>query len=288
MAKIHVNLGDDSYDILIERGLIDKVGPMIKELTDADRVIVITEDSVGKQYAAKLNKTLHAAKNLAVRFITVPEGEACKTLRVLSAVYDAIATFGLDRGDAIIGFGGGAVGDMAGFAAATYLGGIQYIHVPTSLTAQLGTAIGGNVGIDTPNSKNLISSIAQPRGIFIDPNLLDTLPTEEFHTGLAEAVKIACIEDKDLFTIFEKAKNDVDLKKRLPEIIERCCRIKARLSEKDEFAEGQRMLLDFGNTIGHALEGYNRYDGTYSHGEALSIVIEMGDSDVSVFVNDLG
>ena len=119
MAKIHVNLGDDSYDILIERGLIDKVGPMIKELTDADRVIVITEDSVGKQYAAKLNKTLHAAKNLAVRFITVPEGEACKTLRVLSAVYDAIATFGLDRGDAIIGFGGGAVGDMAGFAAAT-------------------------------------------------------------------------------------------------------------------------------------------------------------------------
>lgn len=160
---------------------------------------------------------------------------------------------------------------MAGFAAATYLGGIQYIHVPTSLTAQLGTAIGGNVGIDTPNSKNLISSIAQPRGIFIDPNLLDTLPTEEFHTGLAEAVKIACIEDKDLFTIFEKAKNDVDLKKRLPEIIERCCRIKARLSEKDEFAEGQRMLLDFGNTIGHALEGYNRYDGTVSHGEALSI-----------------
>lgn len=271
MAKIHVNLGDDSYDILIERGLIDKVGPMIKELTDADRVIVITEDSVGKQYASKLNKTLHAAKNLAVRFITVPEGEACKTLRVLSAVYDAVATFGLDRGDVIIGFGGGAVGDMAGFAAATYLGGIQYIHVPTSLTAQLGTAIGGNVGIDTPNSKNLISSIAQPRGIFIDPNLLDTLPTEEFHTGLAEAVKIACIEDKDLFTIFEKAKNDVDLKKRLPEIIERCCRIKARLSEKDEFAEGQRMLLDFGNTIGHALEGYNRYDGTVSHGEALSI-----------------
>ena len=105
MAKIHVNLGDDSYDILIERGLIDKVGPMIKELTDADRVIVITEDSVGKQYASKLNKTLHAAKNLAVRFITVPEGEACKTLRVLSAVYDAVATFGLDRGDAIIGFG---------------------------------------------------------------------------------------------------------------------------------------------------------------------------------------
>ena len=271
MAKIHVNLGDDSYDILIERGLIDKVGPMIKELTDADRVIVITEDSVGKQYAAKLNKTLHAAKNLAVRFITVPEGEACKTLRVLSAVYDAVATFGLDRGDVLIGFGGGAVGDMAGFAAATYLGGIQYIHVPTSLTAQLGTAIGGNVGIDTPNSKNLISSIAQPRGIFIDPNLLDTLPTEEFHTGLAEAVKIACIEDKDLFTIFEKAKNDVDLKKRLPEIIERCCRIKARLSEKDEFAEGQRMLLDFGNTIGHALEGYNRYDDTVRHGEALSI-----------------
>lgn len=271
MANIHVNLDLDSYDILIERGLIHKVGPMIKELTDADKVVVITEDSVGKQYAAKLNKTLHAAKNLSIRFITVPEGETCKTLRVLSAVYEAIANFGLDRGDAIIGFGGGAVGNMAGFAAATYLGGIQYIHIPTSLTAQLGTAIGGNVSIDMPGSKNLVSSIAQPRGIFIDPDLLATLPKAEFHKGLAEAVKIACIQDKDLFTIFEQAKNDVDLRKRLPEIIERCCRIKARYSEKDEFAEGSRMLLDFGNTIAHAIEGYNRYDGTYNHGEALAI-----------------
>lgn len=270
MANIHVNLDEDSYDILIERGLISKVGPIIKKLTGADKIAVITEDSIGKQFTAKLLKTLRGA-NLNVRFITVPEGEACKTFHVLGQVYEAIANFGLDRGDAIIAYGGGAVGDMAGFTASTYKNGIQYVQIPTSLTAQLGSTIGGTVGIDMPSSKNLVSTIYQPRGIFIDPDVLGTLTRDRFHTGLVEAVKIACVADKDLFTIFEKAKNDVDLYKRLPEIIERCCKIKARLSEKDEYAEGARMLLDFGTTIGHAIEGYNRYDDTYDHGEALGI-----------------
>jgi 3-dehydroquinate synthase len=270
MANIHVNLEEDSYDILIEPGLISRVGPLIKQLTGADRVAIITEDCIGKQHTTKLLKTIKDS-NLLVRVITVPSGEACKTFHVLGQVYEAIAGFGLDRGDAIIAYGGGAVGDMAGFTASTYKGGIQYVQIPTSLTAQLGSCIGGNVGIDMPSSKNLVSTIYQPKGIFIDPEVLSTLTNDNLHTGLVEAVKIACVQDKDLFFIFEKAKNDVDLRKKLPEIIERCCRIKARFSEKDEYAEGARMILEFGNTIAHAIEGYNRYDDTYTHGEALAV-----------------
>ena len=189
---------------------------------------------------------------------------------MLGQVYDELARAGLTRSDLILTLGGGVPGDLGGFAAATFLRGIDFIQVPTSLLAQIDSSVGGKVAIDLPSGKNLAGSFYQPKAVFIDPDLLKTLPLRFLHDGLAEAIKYGCIRDAGLFAQIAAVKSDQELLEQADSIIETCCNIKARIVEKDEFDTGERMLLNFGHTIGHAIEKCCGFT-TYTHGEGVGI-----------------
>ena len=254
MRTVHVDLGSKSYNIEIERGLLPYVGAKIKTLLPkAEKIAIITDSHVGPLYASLLQKSLEK-EGLAVAVLTFPAGEESKNLKTLGSLYGGLAEAGLTRSDAVVALGGGVTGDMGGLAAATFLRGIAFIQVPTSLLATVDSSVGGKVAIDLPGGKNLVGAFYQPKAVFIDPDLLKTLPVRYLHDGLAEVIKYGCIMDKELFMSLEKIQNDTELLARADEIIETCCNIKARIVEHDEFDTGERMLLNFGHTLGHAVE----------------------------------
>ena len=270
MRIVHVDLGSKSYDIEIERGLLPHVGGKIKTLLPkAEKIAIITDSHVGPLYASLLQKSLEK-EGLAVAVLTFPAGEERKNLQTLGSLYDGLAEAGLTRSDAVVALGGGVTGDMGGLAAATFLRGIAFVQIPTSLLATVDSSVGGKVAIDLPGGKNLVGAFYQPKAVFIDPDLLKTLPVRYLHDGLAEVIKYGCIMDKELFMRLEKIQNDTELLTRADEIIETCCNIKARIVEHDEFDTGERMLLNFGHTLGHAVEKTFRFD-KYSHGEGVGI-----------------
>ena len=270
MRIVHVDLGSKSYDIEIERGLLPHVGVKIKTLLPkAEKIAIITDSHVGPLYASLLQKSLEK-EGLAVAVLTFPAGEERKNLQTLGSLYDGLAEAGLTRSDAVVALGGGVTGDMGGLAAATFLRGVAFIQIPTSLLATVDSSVGGKVAIDLPGGKNLVGAFYQPKAVFIDPDLLKTLPVRYLHDGLAEVIKYGCIMDKELFMRLEKIQNDTELLTRADEIIETCCNIKARIVEHDEFDTGERMLLNFGHTLGHAVEKTFRFD-KYSHGEGVGI-----------------
>ena len=270
MRTVHVDLGSKSYNIEIERGLLPYVGAKIKTLRPkAEKIAIITDSHVGPLYASLLQKSLEK-EGLAVAVLTFPAGEESKNLKTLGSLYGGLAEAGLTRSDAVVALGGGVTGDMGGLAAATFLRGIAFIQVPTSLLATVDSSVGGKVAIDLPGGKNLVGAFYQPKAVFIDPDLLKTLPVRYLHDGLAEVIKYGCIMDKELFMSLEKIQNDTELLARADEIIETCCNIKARIVEHDEFDTGERMLLNFGHTLGHAVEKTFRFD-KYSHGEGVGI-----------------
>ena len=270
MRIVHVDLGSKSYDIEIERGLLPHVGVKIKTLLPkAEKIAIITDSHVGPLYASLLQKSLEK-EGLAVAVLTFPAGEERKNLQTLGSLYDGLAEAGLTRSDAVVALGGGVTGDMGGLAAATFLRGIAFVQIPTSLLATVDSSVGGKVAIDLPGGKNLVGAFYQPKAVFIDPDLLKTLPVRYLHDGLAEVIKYGCIMDKELFMRLEKIQNDTELLTRADEIIETCCNIKARIVEHDEFDTGERMLLNFGHTLGHAVEKTFRFD-KYSHGEGVGI-----------------
>ena len=251
MRIVHVDLGSKSYDIEIERGLL------------------ITDSHVGPLYASLLQESLEK-EGVAVAVLTFPAGEESKNLQTLGSLYDGLAEAGLTRSDAVVALGGGVTGDMGGLAAATFLRGIAFVQIPTSLLATVDSSVGGKVAIDLSSGKNLVGAFYQPKVVFIDPELLKTLPVRYLHDGLAEVIKYGCIMDKELFMMLEKIQNDTELLARADEIIETCCNIKARIVEHDEFDTGERMLLNFGHTLGHAVEKTFHFD-KYSHGEGVGI-----------------
>ena len=270
MRTVHVDLGSKSYNIEIERGLLPYVGAKIKTLLPkAEKIAIITDSHVGPLYASLLQKSLEK-EGLAVAVLTFPAGEESKNLKTLGSLYGGLAEAGLTRSDAVVALGGGVTGDMGGLAAATFLRGIAFIQVPTSLLATVDSSVGGKVAIDLPGGKNLVGAFYQPKAVFIDPDLLKTLPVRYLHDGLAEVIKYGCIMDKELFMRLEKIQNDAELLACADEIIETCCNIKARIVEHDEFDTGERMLLNFGHTLGHAVEKTFRFD-KYSHGEGVGI-----------------
>ena len=251
MRNVHVELGSKSYDIVIDRGLLPRVGSRIKTLLPkTEKIAVITDSNVGPLYASLLQESLENAG--------------------FSVVYDGLATAGLTRSDALIALGGGVTGDMGGLAAATFLRGIPFIQIPTSLLATVDSSVGGKVAVDLSGGKNLVGAFYQPKAVFIDPDLLKTLPVRYLHDGLAEVIKYGCIMDKELFVMLEKMQSDEELLTHVDEIIEICCNIKARIVEHDEFDTGERMLLNFGHTLGHAVEKTFHFD-RYSHGEGVGI-----------------
>lgn len=274
METIHVNLGKDSYDIEIEAGLLDKVGPKVKALLPkAEKLTIITDDTVDVLYGERLAKVLDAA-GYETKRIAIPHGEHSKNLTVLGEVLEEMSAFGMTRTDGVVTLSGGVPGDLGGFAAAVYLRGVPFIQIPTTILAQIDSSVGGKVAVDLPSGKNLAGNFYQPKAVFIDPDLVRTLAPRYIHDGMAEAVKYGCIRDEKLFELFETLHSDEDIFRNLPEIIRECCRIKAELVEEDVLDNGARMLLNFGHTIGHAIEREYHYE-TYTHGEAVGIGMVM-------------
>jgi 3-dehydroquinate synthase len=264
-------LGQRSYQIKIGPKLLPRLGEECRRLKLGHRCAVITDTNVGPRFARKALASLLQA-GFAPVTITVPAGETAKSLTTVQRCYDQLAAHRLERQSFIVALGGGVVGDLAGFVAATYLRGIAFVQVPTTLLAQVDSSVGGKTGVNLEAGKNLVGAFHQPRLVLCDLDTLRTLPAREFRAGLAEVIKYGIIYDEPLFRRLER-----DLPRLLRQqtaalapVIARCCAIKAAVVGQDETENGLRAILNFGHTIGHALEAISRY-GKYLHGEAISI-----------------
>ena len=271
MRIVNVPLGTRSYEIKIGQGLLRDLGRHCADLKLGNRCAVISDKNVAPRYAKAVQASLKKAGFESV-LITVPAGETAKSVKMVEQCYDALAKHRLERKSFIVALGGGVVGDLAGFVAATYLRGIAFVQVPTTLLAQVDSSVGGKVGVNLKAGKNLVGAFHQPRLVLCDLDTLRTLPLREFRAGLAEVIKYGIIYDAALF---ERLERDLPkLLKREPktltEVIARCCEIKADVVGQDETESGLRAILNFGHTIGHAIENIFGY-GKYLHGEAISI-----------------
>lgn len=266
-----VNLGEASYDILIECGTLDSLGQRCADVGLNGDVAVITNPTVAGFYGDRVKRSLLDAGN-NVTVITVPDGEEFKNSATLNSVYDGLIEAGLSRSSYVVALGGGVVGDMAGFAAATYLRGISFVQVPTTLLAQVDSSVGGKTAIDHPRGKNLIGAFYQPKLVLIDVDTLSTLPVREFRAGLAEVVKYGVAIDYPFFEYLEQNAARILAMEReyLVEVIYRCCALKAQVVELDEKESGLRAVLNYGHTLGHALETLAGYRELV-HGEAVAI-----------------
>ncbi len=271
MRVLKVSLGERSYSISIGSGGLTGLGGSCRKLGLGRQCAVITDVNVAAHYAAKAQDSL-AAAGFQVHVISVPAGETAKSLRTVETVYNALAAQRLGRDSFIVALGGGVVGDLAGFVAATYLRGIAFVQVPTTLLAQVDSSVGGKVGVNLKAGKNLVGSFYQPRLVVCDLDVLDTLPEREFRAGMAEVIKYGIIYDAPLFQRLERGLDQLFQRDRaaLATIIARCCAIKAEVVGQDETEGGLRAILNFGHTIGHALEAISGY-GKYLHGEAIAI-----------------
>ena len=271
LRTLRVHLDERSYPIRIGFDTLAHAGAAIAEATKANRAAIVTATPVARHYAAILERSLRRA-GLRVKRLIVPDGDRSKNLRQVARLYDALLEFGADRSSAIVALGGGVVGDLAGYAAATYLRGVPFVQVPTTLLAMADASVGGKVGVNLPQGKNLVGAFYQPKLVWIDLATLQTLPVRQRAAGLAEVIKHGAIWDAELFSRFEQEVESIAAlhPQRLAAVLERSCDIKAEVVSRDERERGLRMLLNFGHTLGHAieaLEGYRRL----LHGEAVAI-----------------
>ena len=268
MKTVRVNT-NTPYDIIIERGLIDKTGGLVREVSKASKVCVITDSNVGAFYGETVVNSLRDA-GFDTAMFTFEAGEKNKRLDTISAMYSFMADFNMSRKDLVVALGGGVTGDMAGFAAATYMRGINFVQIPTSLLAQVDSSVGGKTGVDIEQGKNLVGAFHQPILVIIDPDTLETLPDAFLCDGMGEVIKYGCIKDKKLFETLEQN----DAYTIIEDIIYDCVSIKRDVVERDEKESGERMLLNFGHTLGHSLEKIYNFDGL-SHGQAVAIGMVM-------------
>lgn len=272
MKRLRIAAGN-GYDIQIERGVLQACGAPIRAVSRAEKVCLISDTNVAPLYSRMVCASLQAQDFEVVSFV-FEAGEASKTPQTVLEIVMFLAENGLTREDLVVALGGGVCGDMAGFAAAIYLRGIDYVQLPTSLLAQVDSSVGGKTAVDLPQGKNLCGAFHQPRLVLIDPDVLETLPAEHFAEGMAEAVKMGCIQSKTLFDLI-KTENFRD---NIEEIIAMCVRLKAQIVERDETEQGERALLNFGHTAGHAIEKLHHFSGV-SHGEAVGMgMIIMADA----------
>ncbi len=255
------------YEIQVEPGLLSTSGARIRRVTKAKTAAVITDDHVDAFYGAEAVKSLEAASFHVIKFV-FPHGESSKSMSVLAQIYDFLCENNITREDCLIALGGGVVGDITGFAAATYLRGIDYVQIPTSLLAMVDSSVGGKTAVDLPGGKNLVGSFKQPIVVICDPNLLQTLPQKFLSDGMGEVIKYGMIRDHALFELLEQHSLE-DIFDVIEDIILTCMQIKSDVVEHDEFDHGERMILNFGHTIAHAIESYYHYT-TFTHGEAVS------------------
>ncbi|MBP9902632.1 MAG: 3-dehydroquinate synthase [Verrucomicrobiota bacterium] len=271
MRIVNVPLGQRRYTIKIGGNLLHRLGPECARLKLGSRCAIITDTNVGRQYAKPAYNSLVRA-GFEPSLIVVPAGETAKSLKTVQSCYDRLASHRLERNSFIVALGGGVVGDLAGFVAATYLRGIPFVQVPTTLLAQVDSSVGGKVGVNLKAGKNLVGAFHQPRLVLCDLNTLGTLPSQQYRAGLAEVIKYGIIYDPALFARLERELPALLRRepKVLAAIVARCCQIKAAVVGQDETEGGLRAILNFGHTIGHAIEAISGY-GKYLHGEAISI-----------------
>ncbi len=269
---VRVNLAERSYDIQIGAGTLAVAGRFLAERAKVTHVVLITDDHVQKPHAMQVAESL-GEQEIEVDVISIEPGEASKSLDMASGLWQGLLELGADRKTVVAAVGGGVVGDLAGFIAATYARGLRFLQVPTSLLAQVDSSVGGKVGINLPDAKNMVGAFLQPLGVLVDTETLATLPDNEYRAGLAEVVKYGVILDADFFEYLETNAAEIGGRERdvLAHVIARCCRLKADVVEKDEREEtGLRAVLNFGHTFGHAFETLSGY-GKLLHGEAVAI-----------------
>lgn len=269
MNNLEVNLPQKKYSIIIKKGILGNIGEEIKKIYKNKKIAIITDSNVEGLYGQKIINQLNI-NDFQTTTIVIQPGEKSKSLESAKDIYEKLLDFEITRGDMIIALGGGVVGDLAGFAASTLLRGIPFIQIPTSLLAQIDSSVGGKVAVNLPMGKNLVGSFYHPEAVFIDPQLLRTLDKRFLYDGMAEVIKYGCIKDKGLFDKLMNIETEDELFDNIEEIIYRCCDVKRDMVQRDEKDKGERMLLNFGHTIGHAIEKNFNYK-TYTHGEAVAI-----------------
>ncbi len=271
MAEVNVDLQEHSYTIHISTGSISQVGKLMRELSIGRKALIVTDENVCPLYADELSNSLVAA-GFSPSVLAVKPGESSKSLATANTLFTEAIRRGLDRKSAIIALGGGVVGDLAGFVAANYLRGVPFIQVPTTLLAQVDSSVGGKTAVNHELGKNLIGAFYQPQLVVIDPLTLLTLNDRELKAGLAEVVKYGIIAELELFNYLHD--NAAALLARdmpvLTNVIGRCCQLKANIVAQDERENSVRMILNFGHTVGHAIEAEGGYS-EYNHGEGVAI-----------------
>ncbi|HEX2092042.1 MAG TPA: 3-dehydroquinate synthase [Longimicrobiaceae bacterium] len=262
--------GNGGYEILIGPGLLGSIPSILSRTAPAYRYAVVTDNNVAALFAVRLSRTLHSAGHRTDVF-AFQAGEAQKTRQMWAEITDAMLEAEIGRDSVLVAFGGGVAGDLGGFVAATYMRGLPCVQVPTSLLAMIDSSVGGKVGVDTPAGKNLVGAFHPPRVVVIDPELLRTLPREHLRAGLAEAVKHGAIADREYLEWIEEAADDLlaGEEEALSRLIMRSVEIKAEIVARDEREAGPRKLLNFGHTVGHAVESLSGY--RMLHGEAVAI-----------------
>lgn len=264
MKKITVK-ASQSYDVLIGRGLLKEADRHIPDVLKSRRTVIVSDDNVYPLYGVQLKSLLQNA-GFEVHEFVFPHGEQSKSHETLLNLYGFLAASNVTRSDSIIALGGGVTGDLAGFAAASFLRGIDYVQVPTSLLAQIDSSVGGKTAVDIPAGKNLVGAFKQPRLVIADTDTLDTLPDAFFSDGMGEAVKYGMIWSEKLFEMIAAG----NIKEHLEEMIYECVDIKRQVVETDEFDKGLRMILNFGHTLGHSIEKTQNFSGL-SHGKAVAV-----------------
>ena len=267
MKTLTVGLGDRAYDIHIGTGLLDRTGALIAAGARPSKAVVLTDDNVWALYGQRLETALG---ELPHETLVLPHGEQTKCAKQYARCLSFCAAQNLTRSDLIIAFGGGVIGDLAGFVAATYMRGVRFVQIPTTLLAQVDSSVGGKTAIDLPEGKNLVGAFWQPSLVIADTALLQTLPAREQAGGMAEVIKYGALFDESLFALLEAHPTWEIATPLLDEIVYRCCDLKRQVVEQDERDNGARMLLNFGHTFGHAIEAHGRYT-KYIHGEGVAL-----------------
>lgn len=263
MKTLKVEAKSATYDILIEKGILKNCAQYIAPLVRGKKLMIITDTNVQPLYLETV-KSAFDNSDFYISTFVFEAGEQNKNLSTVSAIYDALSKEGFSRQDCIVALGGGVCGDISGFAAATYMRGIDFVQIPTTLLSQVDSSVGGKTGVDTSYGKNLVGAFYQPRLVLIDPNTLNTLTEHYFADGMGEVIKYGCIKSAELFNML----STVNIKESIEDIILECLTIKRDVVNEDERESGLRMILNFGHTLGHSIEKLS--DFTLSHGECVA------------------
>ncbi len=269
MNRITVKTASHSYDVIVGNGVLKDAGRYIPEVLKSRKTVIVSDDNVYPLHGAALKKELEAAGFEVMEFV-FPHGEQSKSHETLLKLYAFLAAANITRADSLIALGGGVTGDMTGFAAATYLRGIDYVQIPTSLLAQIDSSVGGKTAVDIQAGKNLVGAFKQPKIVIADIDTLSTLPDDFFYDGMGEAIKYGMIWSEKLFELIASG----NIRNHLEELVCECVDIKRQVVETDEFDKGLRMILNFGHTLGHSIEKTQNFSGL-SHGKAVGVGMYM-------------